>query len=177
MVALDETSPGTSSRDQPPFFAVSLMKFAAMSVCTFGIYELYWFYRNWRLVKERQKVNISPFWRAFFAFFCCYQCFSRIRAQAATVGLDHSLRAGPLAAGWIITAVLWRSQIHIGWSRCSRFYLYCRYRRLQTASTRPWPRVTIRTGVHRLEYRDCDGWDHIFSACNHRIVFARYLEQ
>jgi hypothetical protein len=107
MVTLDE-SIVSSSGDQPPFFAVSLTKFAAMSVCTFGIYELYWFYKNWRLVKEREKLDISPFWRVFFAFFFCYQCFSRIRAQAATAGLDHSLPAGPLAAGWIITSLLWR---------------------------------------------------------------------
>jgi hypothetical protein len=107
MLTVDETSTGSSSGNPPPFFAVSLTKFAAMSVCTFGIYELYWFYKNWRLVKEREKVNISPFCRAFFAFFFCYQCFSRVRARAATVGLDHSLRTGPLAAGWIIT-VLWR---------------------------------------------------------------------
>ena len=108
MATLNETSTRLSSGIQAPFFAVSVTKFAAMSICTLGIYELYWFYKNWRLFKEREKLDIWPFWRAFFAFFFCYQCFSRIRAQALTGGLEHSLPAGPLAAGWIITSLLWR---------------------------------------------------------------------
>jgi hypothetical protein len=65
MVTLDETSTGLSSEDQAPFFSVSLAKFAAMSVCTFGIYKLYRFYKNWRLVNEREKLGILLFWRAF----------------------------------------------------------------------------------------------------------------
>ncbi len=42
-------------------------KFIFLSVITFGIYELVWFYRNWKLLKEEKKLNISPFWRAWFA--------------------------------------------------------------------------------------------------------------
>ena len=37
----------------PPFFAVPLWKLALMSFFTFGIYELYWFYRNWQRVRVR----------------------------------------------------------------------------------------------------------------------------
>ena len=44
-------------------------KFILLSVITFGIYELVWFYRNWNLLKEDKGLKISPFWRAFFAPF------------------------------------------------------------------------------------------------------------
>jgi hypothetical protein len=94
--------------NQAPYFAVSLLKLIVMSICTFGIYELYWFYKNWKLIKDREGIDIAPFWRAFFAVFFCYQCFSRIRATAASLGLHQSLYAGPLAAGWIITNLLWK---------------------------------------------------------------------
>lgn len=42
-------------------------KFILLSVITLGIYELVWFYRNWKLLKTEKDLKISPFWRAFFA--------------------------------------------------------------------------------------------------------------
>lgn len=42
-------------------------KFILLSIITFGIYELVWFYKNWKLLKEEKGLKISPFWRAFFA--------------------------------------------------------------------------------------------------------------
>jgi hypothetical protein len=50
---------------QPIFFPVSPLKLVVMSTVTFGIYELYWFYQNWKLVKHRTRRDIMPFWRAF----------------------------------------------------------------------------------------------------------------
>jgi hypothetical protein len=96
------------ARDQPSCFPVSLLKLTVMSIATLGIYELYWFYKNWNLIKQREKIKMAPFWRAFFAYLFCYQCFSDIRAQAASLGLRQSLPAGPLAVGWIITSLLWK---------------------------------------------------------------------
>lgn len=94
--------------ETPPFFATSIIKLSVMSVCTFGLYELYWFYRNWQLIKARERLNIMPFWRAFFGVFFCYQCFSRIREYDHPELAVSSFAAGPLAAGWIVFTVLWR---------------------------------------------------------------------
>lgn len=106
---MTETCTGPISSNQAPYFAVSLLKLTVMSICTLGIYELYWFYKNWNLIKQRERTNISPFWRAapFFVLFFCHDCFSRIRADAASLGLHKSFPADPLAAGWIITSILW----------------------------------------------------------------------
>ena len=93
---------------ETPYFAVSLTKLAVMSICTMGIYELYWFYRNWRLIKDREGLDIRPFWRVFFAYFYCYQCFDHIRAHALRLGLPTSMEMGPLAAAWIIITILWK---------------------------------------------------------------------
>jgi len=40
----------TATAQRPYFFTPSTLKFVLMSVCTFGIYELYWFYKNWTLM-------------------------------------------------------------------------------------------------------------------------------
>jgi len=40
------------------FFTTSTLKFVVMSICTFGLYELYWFYKNWVQVKARDGTSI-----------------------------------------------------------------------------------------------------------------------
>lgn len=92
----------------PLFFPVSLTKFIVLSICTLGLYELYWFYRNWQLIKVREGGRMVPALRAFFAIFFCYACFARIRDSAAQRQIGATLAAGPLAAGWIFTTIMAR---------------------------------------------------------------------
>jgi hypothetical protein len=91
-----------------PFFAVSLLKLTIMSICTIGIYEIYWFYKNWQLVREREQSKILPVWRAIFGVIFCYACFARIKNQGKSIGLAQSLPAGALAIAWIVVTITWR---------------------------------------------------------------------
>lgn len=92
----------------PIYFAVSPLKLVVMSICTVGIYELYWFYKNWVLIKERESLDIMPFWRAFFAFFFCYSFFKKVQASAEGISLQKSISPGILATGWIVVTLLWK---------------------------------------------------------------------
>jgi hypothetical protein len=89
------------------FFDVSIPKLLVLSVCSLGIYELYWFYKNWQLVRARERSDISPLWRAGFGFFYCYALFKRVREYDAQVG-SGTLPAGALAAGWVVVTCLWQ---------------------------------------------------------------------
>jgi len=91
----------------PEFYSVSVPKLFVLSLCTLGLYELYIQYRNWALIKARDNSDIKPFWRAFFAIFFVYGLFSRVDQSARNHQLPGTA-AGPLAAGWIITTLLWR---------------------------------------------------------------------
>ena len=91
-----------------PYFSVSLPKLAVLSVCSLGIYEIYWFYRQWRCVRQREQSNISPFWRGVFAVLFCYSLLRRIRETDVDAGLRNALPAGPLATGWILLTVAWK---------------------------------------------------------------------
>lgn len=91
-----------------PFFAVSVFKLTVMSLCTMGLYEVYWFYRNWKLIRERDGSPIMPFWRAFFGVFFCYACFAKIREFGESRNVSGSLAAGPLTTGWIVCTLTWR---------------------------------------------------------------------
>lgn len=60
------------------YFAVSPKRLILLSVATSGIYKFYWFYKNWKIIKETEKQDIRPFWRAWFSLFYCYSLFKKI---------------------------------------------------------------------------------------------------
>ena len=91
-----------TSTASPIFFTTSTLKFVVMSICTFGLYELYWFYKNWVQVKARDGTSISPFWRAFFAPFWAYSYFKYVKTSANENGVPESLSIGLLAAMYFI---------------------------------------------------------------------------
>ena len=103
--ALEVDGAPTSS---PYFFTTSTLKLSLMSICTLGIYELYWFYKNWVLVKERTGQNIMPFWRAFFAPLWAYSCFRHIKTSAQECEIEESLPIGLLAIIYFLFHALWR---------------------------------------------------------------------
>jgi len=69
-------------QNRPLYFPVSVAKLVVMSLVTFGLYEIFWFYKNWQLIKLREHSEIRPFWRAFFAIFYCYTLFKHISLTA-----------------------------------------------------------------------------------------------
>jgi hypothetical protein len=90
------------------YFTSSTLKLALMSICTGGLYELYWFYKNWVLIKKRTEQNIMPFWRAFFAPFWAYSCFKHIKTSADENNIEESLSIGILAFLYFVLQTLWR---------------------------------------------------------------------
>lgn len=82
------------------FFDVSPLKLIVLSVVTFGFYEIYWFYRNWQVIKERGE-DVRPLARAIFSIFFVHALFKRIRETARSTSTDVSAGGG-LAAMYII---------------------------------------------------------------------------
>jgi len=88
--------------EAPFFFPVSVPKLVTLSVVTFGIYQLFWFYANWALERDRRRFEeISPFWRMFFSLFYCYSMFRLVRDAARARGFPAAYSAGLLAAAYI----------------------------------------------------------------------------
>jgi hypothetical protein len=65
----------------PYFFAVSVAKFAVMSVATAGLYQLYWFYKHWQVIRARTGERLSPVLRALFNVFFVYPLFRRVAEE------------------------------------------------------------------------------------------------
>ncbi|NNG01104.1 MAG: DUF3857 domain-containing protein [Desulfobacteraceae bacterium] len=64
------------------FYPVSTGKYVILSIATMGIYSLYWFYRQWKYIKQRDDSPMLPFWRAFFLPFWFYSLFREMRADS-----------------------------------------------------------------------------------------------
>jgi len=84
------------------YFAIPPKRFALFSILTFGIYEIYWFYKNWQAVKKAEGQNISPFWRAIFAVFFCHGLFKKLLESAKAHGYKESYSPGWLATAYIV---------------------------------------------------------------------------
>lgn len=98
----------TETVDTFPFFPVSTGKFVAMSLCTFGIYELYWYYKNWERVRARTGETLSPFWRAFFAPLWSFSLFRRVREYQDDGTSPISWSPGLLGTIYLVLIVSWR---------------------------------------------------------------------
>ena len=88
------------------FFTASPIKLILMSVCTFGFYELYWFYKNWGLIKQRTGENIMPVWRAVFAPLWGFSLFGAIKESAAEHDVASSISAGMLGLSYLLIGVI-----------------------------------------------------------------------
>lgn len=102
------TEQNVVTQPEPPYFPVSTTKLVVMTLCTFGLYEVYWFYKNWSLIKKRDSLEIMPFWRGVFSVFFCHGCFKDISAGEEKAGLQKSFNYDAMAIGWILLTVLWR---------------------------------------------------------------------
>lgn len=107
-VVVDIPDTSVAAQSATPFFAVSVWKLGVLSLCTLGVYPIYWFYKNWQLIRDREQSSIIPFWRALFGVLFCYSCFRHIRDHGTASGVTPPLLAGPLAIGWIITTITWK---------------------------------------------------------------------
>lgn len=105
-----------SSGDTTPIFLyIPLSRLIFMSIISFGLYESYWIYKNWRYIKERDqfylgkgdKTYIQPFWRGIFGIFYCYSLLKSIHSDHIANNYEKAkFSAGGLASGWIILRLL-----------------------------------------------------------------------
>lgn len=91
------------------YFAIPVEKLAALSILTWGIYEIYWFYKNWEGVRIEEKRKMYPFWRAILSIFYCHSLFKKILGSAKKQGYSENYSAGLLAFLYIVSLLLARA--------------------------------------------------------------------
>jgi len=94
--------------NSPPLFLyISVWRLIILSVISFGVYQSYWIYKNWRYLKEREGLKIQPFWRGVFGILFCHRLLYRIHKDKAV----NSIKKAPfspslLATIWVFLTII-----------------------------------------------------------------------
>ena len=95
----------TMAENQPEFFPVSEGKLITLYILSFGLYGVYWFYKNWKLQQPKMDKKIFPVMRAIFSIFFTHALFNRINKCAKGLDQKHKFNANLLAT-FFVTAVI-----------------------------------------------------------------------
>ena len=87
----------SSSKSKPVYFYISTPRLIFMSVISLGIFISYWVYKNWSYIKERDGMDIMPFWRGWFAIFHFYSLMEYIKNDPK---LGHAEKPD-YSCGWL----------------------------------------------------------------------------
>lgn len=94
--------------------ALPISHLILFSICTFGIYELIWFHKNWDEFKKHKNLNIKPGWRVVGLFvpiynlILVYEQFKDVKNYAEKSGIKQLYSPGWILLGYIILTVLWK---------------------------------------------------------------------
>ncbi len=88
------------------FFPTSQLKLLMLFIATFGLYSVYWFYKNWKLQKQRHHENISPVLRAIFYIFFTHKLFYRIENQSIKQSITIKWSASFLATLFVSLIII-----------------------------------------------------------------------
>ena len=73
-----ETDSNPATGDQA-YFSVSPTKLKWLYLATFGLYGIYWFYKNWKLQQPYIDGKIMPVMRGIFSIFFAHALTKRIK--------------------------------------------------------------------------------------------------
>ncbi|MQA55021.1 hypothetical protein [Pseudomonas piscis] len=90
---------------QPPFYVVSRGKFLTLFILTFGLYRVYWAYKNWKQFKQDSGEEMWPVARAIFAIFFTHALYREADARLKRDGQDFKWEHDGLATLFVVVSV------------------------------------------------------------------------
>lgn len=107
-IRLSVTDEERAAYSANPYFGVGILKLAVLSLCSFGIYDLFWSYCQWKEERNRTGESLSPFWRAVFAPIWGFSLFERIHRRSMSNRLAAFWSPNALAIAFLALNVTWR---------------------------------------------------------------------
>lgn len=89
---------------------ISISKLVVLTILTFGIYEIYWFYKQWKCLKVIKNLNITVWARGLFTPLFAYPLFKQYFELAKQETQRNYPSAKWLAIGYFVLNLLWRSE-------------------------------------------------------------------
>lgn len=86
------------SEDSSVPHVISVPKFLFLSLLTFGMYQFYWGWKNWEIVKRAKDMQVSPTARGIFIVFTSFGLFKNI----LSLSTKHGYKGGYIP--WLVGA-------------------------------------------------------------------------
>lgn len=96
----------TQKSDAGSYFTVSQVKLVVLTLMTLNFYLFYWTFKQWKAIKLRDGVDISPFWRTVFSVFYINSLFTDIRTNAVQANIPYGPSTATLSGMYIGAAIL-----------------------------------------------------------------------
>jgi len=102
----DQTEVVGTGENTPQYFPVSEGKLITLYILSFGLYGVYWFYKNWTLLQPRLDKKIFPVMRAIFSIFFTHSLFKLISQSAENLDRKHKFNANLMATVFVAAVVI-----------------------------------------------------------------------
>jgi len=116
--------------NHPPYpYVISIWKLVIMCLATFGLYEIYWFYRQWKSFNTANNLKHGSFtlWiYSLFAPLSSYSLFKHISNNVKEINSGKGLESGGLAIVYFFLTRFWlgflplipvQNKINLYWER------------------------------------------------------------
>ena len=90
----------------PRYYVVAPYKFVLLSVLTFTLYFVYWFYRNWRQIKIDDNDDLWAPARGIFYIFFTHALFTDVQENFKNQDRSYEWRPGLLASLFVLATVV-----------------------------------------------------------------------
>lgn len=88
------------------YFSVSTSKLKWLYLATFGLYGIYWFYKNWKLQQPFIDGKIMPVMRGIFSIFFAHALTKRIKQSMSRQNIPENKHLGFLATMFVLLVIL-----------------------------------------------------------------------
>lgn len=100
-----ETDSNPATGDQA-YLSVSPTKLKWLYLATFGLYGIYWFYKNWKLQQPYIDGKIMPVMRGIFSIFFAHALTKRIKQSMLRQDIPENKHLGFLATLFVLLVVI-----------------------------------------------------------------------
>jgi hypothetical protein len=89
--------------DTPPYpYVISTNKLMVLSMATGGLYNIHWFYKQWRSFNKNDRNGVILYLAAIFSIFSSWSLFRTIAKDAQTVDRVSNMNASALSLAFLV---------------------------------------------------------------------------
>jgi len=100
-----ELDPEIEKGNANNFYVVGLWKVTFLYLLTLGIYSIYWFYRNWKIQKQRYNLEAIPVLRGIFQIFFTHSLCSAVDDQIQDRKIEYTWHPQTIATLYVIALI------------------------------------------------------------------------